>query len=369
MRLFLSSNNNNMSATSQPHHHVFLLDRLVVLLWRKPQWVVAAVALSTLLIFYSLHVDPEQSAATDIYAATPMCDPVSGVCGEDAHHPSPRTVFSARSLEQYERWWSAHAALNRSAAEYDVMAADQSGDVGATPLLLLGDSITESWRGTNMGEPEARAKGVPQVLQSRFLPQYRPLVLAIGGDQTQHLLYRLQNGELLDPVRQSRDAIFVVLIGTNNLGSGLLPEATVEGIQAVAEYLLEETQGRVILQLLLPRGDSFRLPALCPPRCASASDSENNNKNKPYASFMPAVAKVNQAVLLQVKPELQKLHPGRLSVVDCSEPFVADAKYIRGGDDEVKKNLMPDLLHPNAAGHELLATCLLDCIQGRTCSA
>jgi len=116
---------------------------------------------------------------------------------------------------------------------------------------------------------------------------------------------------------------------------------------------LEETAGRVIVQLLLPRGDNFRLPALCPPRC--------DIKKKPFKSYMPAVDKVNAAILKQ-KKELDRLHPGRLSIVDCNAPFVGT------GGKEVKVELMPDTLHPNAAGHKLLATCLLDCIKGKSCS-
>jgi len=312
--------------------------------------------------------------SSDMYALTPMCDPVTGTCGEKADRPSPRTMYSARNEDQYNLWTTAHAALRRSAAEYDeklsgggedssnvdtASAGAASSSSKRRPLILLGDSITESWLGTNMGEPCDRARGVPEVFDRRFSNAYDPLILAIGGDQTQHLLYRMDHGERTKEIKRRDDAIFVVLIGTNNLGSGMLPGQAADGVRAVVEYLLRETAGRVVVQLLLPRGDGkLRLPNICPPRC---SDVE---KRIPFTSFLPAVGKVNKAVR-QHYAEMQNLHRGRMALVDCNEPFFSTESSI---GDEVNVKLMPDSLHPNVAGHELLATCLLDCIESRTCS-
>ena len=117
--------------------------------------------------------------------ARPFCD-ASGKCGEKPDIPSPRTVFSARSKEQAGVWWQAHATLNRSAEEYVTRRQRVAPDT-LPPLILLGDSITESWIGTDMGTQKDRAKGVPAVLTDFFQQDYDPLVLAIGGDQTQHV--------------------------------------------------------------------------------------------------------------------------------------------------------------------------------------
>jgi lysophospholipase L1-like esterase len=206
-----------------------------------------------------------------------------------------------------------------------------------------------------MGIPERRCGGIPAVLnQPRFSSNYSTLVLAIGGDQTQHVLYRLQHGELVPTIKANKQAIFTILIGTNNLGSGMLPAPTVAGVLAVTELVLGVTAGRVILQKLLPRSDSHRLAALCPPRCSS--------KNTPFDSFMPAVQKVNQALQDSIR-DLQTKYPDRLTLVDCGGPFVGSQQ-----EQQVDIRLMPDQLHPNAAGHQFLATCLLDCIEHKTCS-
>eukprot|EP00588_Corethron_pennatum_P013320 CAMPEP_0194273018 /NCGR_PEP_ID=MMETSP0169-20130528/6441_1 /TAXON_ID=218684 /ORGANISM="Corethron pennatum, Strain L29A3" /LENGTH=329 /DNA_ID=CAMNT_0039015835 /DNA_START=184 /DNA_END=1173 /DNA_ORIENTATION=+ len=285
----------------------------------------------------------------DVYAQTPMCDK-NGKCGEPPEVPSPRTVYSARSARQYSRWSASHDGLKRSAADF--AARRRNDPTKKRALILLGDSITESWTGTSMGEPVARAEGVPDVLKKMAAHNFLdPLVLGIGGDQTQHLIYRLQDAELLPEFADDDDAVFVVLIGTNNLGAGILPGPTIGGVRAVAEYILENTKGNLAVMELLPRGDGqLRLPKLCPPRCTSDGD--------PFESFMPAVTKVNAAIEKMV-PELKKQYGRRIGRLDCGEAFLsADA------GSEVDSDLMPDLLHPNAHGHELLAQCILLYIDG-----
>ena len=74
--------------------------------------------------------------------------------------------------------------------------------------MLLGDSITEAWRGTSYGNPSERTAGVPAVLHQTLGKQFdaSPLVLAISGDQTQHLLWRLQlGGELIYGTKELED--------------------------------------------------------------------------------------------------------------------------------------------------------------------
>lgn len=291
----------------------------------------------------------------DIYALTPFCD-ADGTCHEKPEKPSPRTIYSAKSEFQYNRWWELHANLNRTARAYaDRRELEADMGVEATrPLILLGDSITEAWMGTALGFPSDRAKGVPQVLQSLLAEPptsyLDPLILAIGGDQTQHLLYRLENGQLLPPYANDPTAIFVVLIGTNNIGSGELPEATSKGVLAVADYILSNTAGYLLLLQNLPRGDAFRLPRICPPRCDSLGE--------PFRSFLPAIEKLNRAVQIGADDLAERHGSRRLGLVDCGSSF-----YSESGDG-VMESLMPDLLHPNAAGHSILGGCFMNYIRG-----
>jgi lysophospholipase L1-like esterase len=303
-------------------------------------------------------------SSSDLYATTPMCGPNGTWCGEDPDRPSPRTIYSAKSKEQYDLWWNAHAALNQSASEYasrrtTTSSRHENNPSSQTPtlrsLILLGDSITEAWIGTNMGLVVPRTRGVPDVLKKHLSSSENldPLVLAIGGDQTQHLLYRLQHGQLLPAYAHDPNAIFIIMIGTNNLGSGILPGPTIKGVYKVADYVLQNTKGYLILMELLPRGDAHRLQKLCPPRCSS--------DGSPFNSFLPAVNKVNAAMREEIIPKLKEMHgENRVGLLDCGKPFRAqtnDNKHKKAA--QVDASLMPDLLHPNADGHKLLAQCML----------
>lgn len=106
-------------------------------------------------------------------------------------------------------------------------------------LVVLGDSIFEGWFHSGS-------------FQESF-GQYSPLNLAIGGDQTQHVLWRIEQGALdgLDP------RLVVTMIGVNNLGNGYSPEQTVTGILAVtAEVRRRLPNAEVLLLSVLPAGET-----------------------------------------------------------------------------------------------------------------
>lgn len=91
---------------------------------------------------------------------------------------------------------------------------------GGVDLLLVGDSITEGWAGTQVW--------------SRVFGAYCSANFGIGGDATQNLLWRLDNG----CIGALRPRVVVVLIGVNNLGREQhTPEETVRGIRAVVGRL------------------------------------------------------------------------------------------------------------------------------------
>lgn len=298
----------------------------------------------------------------DIYAATPFCRPYgNGTCGEEADVPTPRTVYSAKSQNQYDDWWAYHAVLNASAAEYaHRMAKLDTMDPTAVvkrPFIFLGDSITESFMGTELGLPNDKWNDIPQVFESAYA-NYDNLVLGVSGDQTQHLLWRLQNGNLLKEFADDEEALFYMLIGTNNLGAGHLPQDAIKGILAVVNHLMTNIKGLLVVLDLLPRGDSFRLERLCPPRC--------DHEKHPFKSFMPAVNIVNAALKEQIPLLSRKQYDGRIRLIDCAKVFAPDTETWTKGE-EVNVALMPDRLHPNAKGHDKLAKCVLDCIAKGKC--
>ena len=108
-----------------------------------------------------------------------------------------------------------------------------------------------------------RTSGVPEVLRET-LAQSWPSVMPLGiaADMTQHLLWRLQRGELSASMRADAQLRMALLIGTNNLGKGHTVEQTVRGIVACATELLNSTRGSLLINALLPRGDRRKLSDL-----------------------------------------------------------------------------------------------------------
>ena len=376
----------------QPQPQRLLLQRQrlrLETLWRflrqKKQHSLALLLVALSLCYYVLDLNGTNKEEDPF--DVPFCD-VNGTCHEAPDQPSGRTVYSAYTKRQYDTWWAYNDQLNQRAKAYTERRQKQQKQKQPQQplkrsLVLLGDSITESWLGTGLGETKQRARGVPQVLQDKFSESFDPIVLAESGDQTQHLLYRIQNGQL--PSIQEHNAVFVVMIGTNNLGSGELPGPTSKGILTVAKYVLSHTQGRLLLFQVLPRGDGYQvLPSLCPPRCQSSSSSSSSSSSgaatpAPFTSFLPAIAKVNNLVGQGLEPLKEEYGEHRIEWIDCASSFLrkdddtkkdaAAAAAVRennnnndddDADAEVDVSLMPDLLHPNAAGHVFLADCILN---------
>ncbi len=108
-------------------------------------------------------------------------------------------------------------------------------------VLFLGNSITERF-----------PHDAPQVWHDDMAPR-QVLDAGVSGDRTEHLLWRMQHGNLAGPA----PAVAVVLIGTNDLGHGRSPEDAAEGIRADLLYLRQHLPGtRILLLGLWPRDKS-----------------------------------------------------------------------------------------------------------------
>ena len=273
-------------------------------------------------------------------------------------------------------WTHCHEQMQAAARAYVPRSLGARG----LRLVLLGDSITESWRGTSVCARRHRCKGVPEILASTLgaLTDEPPLTLAISGDQTQHLLWRLRNGELSPTMKTDVAAVFVLLIGTNNLARGHSSSQTLAGILAVSRYILTETRGKLLINSLLPRGDHDK-------HWKDRQHATSNSIQYLYKhydqsfvpsiiemnealrlmydqSFMPSIVEVNEALRLMTQRapspgELWRSFPNRVSHIDCSEDFFPPSARL-GSAPIVRPELMPDLLHPNAAGHRLWAACI-----------
>jgi lysophospholipase L1-like esterase len=108
-------------------------------------------------------------------------------------------------------------------------------------VLFLGDSITERF-----------PTDAPEVWRDHMEPR-GVLDAGVSGDRTEHLLWRLEHGNLDGPA----PAAVVVLIGTNDLGHGRMPEIAAEGIRANLRYLRQRLPAaRILLLGLWPREEA-----------------------------------------------------------------------------------------------------------------
>jgi len=170
---------------------------------------------------------------------------------------------------------------------------------GDVDLLFIGDSITAGWRGQK------------EIWQKAF-GAYKPANFGIGGDRTQHVLWRLENGEL-DGISPK---VAVLMIGTNNSGSDSA-EGIAEGIKRIIETIhSKSSRTKVLLLAVFPRGEK-----------------PNAQRDK----------------LKQVNTTIAKLDNGKdVFYLDIGDKFLES-------DGSLTKEIMPDFLHLSAKGYQIWA--------------
>ena len=108
---------------------------------------------------------------------------------------------------------------------------------GNVDLLFLGDSITQGWNDNEVWK--------------RFYGPRNAANFGIGGDRTQHVLWRIQNGEL-DGIAPR---VVVLMIGTNN-GDNATADEIVQGITTIVQELRHRLPtARILLLGVFPRGE------------------------------------------------------------------------------------------------------------------
>jgi lysophospholipase L1-like esterase len=139
---------------------------------------------------------------------------------------------------------------------------------GGIDIYFEGDSITRRWGATDYPELLVNWK--------RNFFGWNAADFGWGGDTTQNILWRLQNGEL-DGVNPK---IVVLLAGTNNVGNRVPAggdEARVaditKGLQAILRTIQQKAPGAtIVLTAVFPRNDNMAaMPAI---------DAINNNLAK-----------------------------------------------------------------------------------------
>ncbi len=188
---------------------------------------------------------------------------------------------------------------------------------GGVNVLFVGDSITDAWRNPN---PERGGKAV-------WDREFAPLGAAnfgISGDRTQHVLWRLQNGEL----NGIKPKAVVLMIGTNNTGlerDNITPRNTpaeaAAGVAAIVKYIRTQSPDtKILLLAVFPRGE------------------------KPDHQQRKQVAEINA--------EIAKLHDGKsVRFLDIGPKFLT-------ADGTLPKETMYDFLHLGEKGYETWAAAI-----------
>src|SRR5439155_4166309 len=117
---------------------------------------------------------------------------------------------------------------------------------GGVEVLFLGDSITDAWGGEGHGRGATGSK----IFEEEFVP-LKTANFGIGGDRTEHVLWRLQHGEL----KGIQPNVVMLMIGTNNTGSNSAEEIAA-GITAIVKEIHQRSPTTKILLLgVFPRGE------------------------------------------------------------------------------------------------------------------
>ena len=174
---------------------------------------------------------------------------------------------------------------------------------GQAELIMIGDSLVHNF--------EKRGRQIWHL----YFGRYKPLNLGFNADMTEHVLWRLQNGEL-DGISPR---LAVIMIGTNNGGLRRdRPEFTYEGIAAIIEELqarLPET--RILLLGVFPRGALKKHPL--------------RKLNARVNFLLPTLADDSVVYFM-----------------DISEVFLDDRRILHS-------EIMFDFLHPTVYGYQLWA--------------
>ncbi len=173
---------------------------------------------------------------------------------------------------------------------------------GDYDIEFIGDSIVEGWEG--------RGKDVWQ----QFYGKRKVINMGVGGDRTQHVLWRFEQGQL-DGIKAK---VAVVMIGTNNSNNQDNTEAEIlEGITAIVQQIrTRQPDTKILLLGIFPRGETF---------------SPQRGK------------------ILQINEALARLDDGKnIFYMDLGPQFIEN-------DGSISKAIMPDYLHPNATGYLIWA--------------
>lgn len=176
---------------------------------------------------------------------------------------------------------------------------------GPCDIVFIGDSITQGWEGAGKN------------VWAKYYGPRKCLNFGVGGDRTQHVLWRFENGQL-DGLKPK---VAVLMIGTNNSNNQDNTEAEIlAGVQAIVKQLRERLPAtKVIINGIFPRGKTFS---------------------------------AQRGKILQVNQALEKLADGKtVFYIDFGSQLIEP-------DGSIAVEMMKDALHPGERGYEIWAAAI-----------
>jgi lysophospholipase L1-like esterase len=204
------------------------------------------------------------------------------------------------------KYWENRDDLGWVERHGKILVRNQKGPVD---LIFLGDSITHGFENIQSGN----------IVWQRDFTKWNPVNMGFGGDKTEHVLWRIDNGTL-DNISPK---VVVVMIGTNNWRSNK-PSEIAEGVVAVCDAIHAKVpQTKVLLLAVFPRND-------------------------------PGDAQ--RIIVDDTNAILEKTHfPDWVTYLDIGSVFLNEESVIT-------REIMPDLLHPSAEGYELWSGAILSAL-------
>jgi lysophospholipase L1-like esterase len=276
---------------------------------RKPFALLAALGLLASLVACQSTSKPDNAAPTSAAPATTTNTP--NTPNSFIPPKQPRLELGHHSattpVNRQNDWWM---------KRFNELSTRAQGFDGE--LIFIGDSITQGWE--NEGK---------EVWAKNFAPR-GALNLGIGGDRTQHVLWRLANGNF-DGIKPSRTGKrwVIIMVGTNNTGQGNdpnrnTPEQIADGIVAITQAVEDSMPDAKILLLgVFPRGE------------------------------FPNPLREDIAIINGYIPMAQDRH--RIFYKDIGSTFTTETGVIT-------KDIMPDFLHLSPKGYQMWADAIAETI-------
>lgn len=198
-------------------------------------------------------------------------------------------------------------------ARHEGFLTDLQAMKGNVDFLMVGDSITDAWR-RPQDAANPKSWGGKAAFDDTFGKEYKTLNIGIGGDRTQHVIWRLENGE----VEGIRPKVAMLMIGTNNLKANTDAEVVAGITKCVTTIHAKLPKTKVLLLGVFPRSP------------------------KPTDALRARIKTINA--------QISKLDDGGKTVtyLDIGDKFL-DA------EGNIPPDIMPDALHVNEKGYRIWA--------------